>query len=40
MRSIVERAGLDPEEVDNSLEYWEAKQDLKRKFPRVELKLK
>ena len=40
LRKMAREAGLDPEEVDSSLEYWEAKHEIKKKFPGVELKLK
>lgn len=37
--SMVRRAGIDVQEVDHSLEYFEAKHEIERRF-HVELKLK
>ena len=38
--AMVRRAEIDVQEIDSSLEYWEAKDEIERKFPGVELKLK
>ena len=32
LKKLVEEARLDPEEVDESLEYWEAKREIQRKL--------
>ena len=39
LRCMAERAELDPEEVDGSLEYWEAKEEIEKRT-RKELRLK
>jgi len=34
------KAGIDTQEVDHSLTYWEAKNEIEKKFPGVELRLR
>jgi hypothetical protein len=40
LSGLCQNAGIDVEEIDESLEYWEAKREIQKKFPGVELKLK
>ena len=39
LKEMVEKAELDTDEIDNSLEYWEAKEEIEKRF-HTKLKLR